>query len=144
MKPIKIWMEKDLTKLRQEEELLSRMVIRDIVIPIVEKITQQGFHDGFQRRIIQDPNLEDFLEEEMRRRFGVIGANECQHLREQLEEAKKNDPFAFEFLISQLLERYVRLAVKIRSAKKLKEPEKGPPDRFSELLRRKYTPYHHH
>jgi len=144
VKPIEIWMEKDLTELRQGEELLSRMVIRDIVIPIVEKIVQQGFYDGFQRRVIQDPDLEDFLEEEMRRRFGVIGANECQHLREQLEEARKNDPYAFEFLISQLLEKYVRLAVKIRSAKKLKEVEKGPPDRFSELLRRKHSPYHHH
>ena len=123
---------------------MSRRVIRDIVIPIVEKIMwQQRLYTGYRRPIVQDPNLEEFLEEEMRRRFGVIGANACQHLREKLEEAKKNDPYAFEFLISQLLEKYVKLATKIRSAKKLKKLEKGPPDRFLEL-RRKYNPYSHY
>jgi len=120
---------------------LSRKVIRDIVIPIVEKIMcQQRLYTGHSYQTIQDPNLEEFLEEEMRRHFGVIGANGCQHLREQLEEAKKNDPYAFEFLTSQLLEKYVKLAAKLRFAKKMKRLEEGPPDRFSEL-RRKHNPY---
>ena len=120
---------------------MSRTVIQDLVIPFVEKIIwQQRLWNTYRRAIIRDPTFEDFMEEELRRRFGVIGANDCQHLKEQLEEAKKNDPYAFEFLIKQLLEKYVKLAVKIRSAKKLKRVEKGPPDRFSEL-RRKYNPY---
>ena len=116
---------------------MSRRVIRDIVIPIVEKImSQQRFSTGFRHTIIRDPNLEEFLEEEIRRYFGVIGANECQHLREQLEEAKKNDPYSFEYLLRQLLNKYVKLATKIRHAEKLKKLEEGPPDRFSELRRR--------
>lgn len=120
---------------------MSRIVIRDIVIPIVEKIIwQQRLYSDFRRPIIRDPNFEDFLEEELRRRFGVIGANDCQHLREQLEEAKKNDPYAFEFLVKHLLEKYISLAIKIKSARKLKMLEKGLPDRFLEF-RRKYNPY---
>jgi hypothetical protein len=108
------------------------------VIPIIEKIIQQeGYYASYGSPIIQDQNLEEFLEEELRRRFGVIGANECQHLKEQLEQAKENDPYAFEFLIRELLNKYVKLIAKIRHAKKLKELEDGPPDRFSEL-RKKY------
>lgn len=114
---------------------MSRIVIRDIVIPIVERILwEQRHHTSFGHPIVQDQNFEEFIEEEMRRHFGVLGANDCQHLREQLEEAKKNDPYAFEYLLRQLVEKYVKLATKIRTAKKL---EDGPPDRFSEV-RKKY------
>ncbi len=108
---------------------MSRTVIRDIVIPIVERaIGEQGF--GGLGVSVQDPALEEFLEEAMRMHFGVIGANDCQHLREQLMEAIKNDPYAFEFLLKKLLEKYAKLAVKIRSAVNGKLTEKGPPDRF--------------
>jgi len=110
---------------------MSRLVIHDIVIPVVEKIMVQ---DSFARSfVIQDSRLEEFLEEEMRRHFGVIGANECQHLKEQLEEAKKNDPFAFEFLLSQLLKKYVRIELSIRHSERLRKLQEGPPDRFSDL-----------
>ena len=120
---------------------MSRRVIQDIVIPIVEKIMQQErYYGAYRRPVIRDSNLEEFLEEELRRYFGVIGASECQHLREQLEQAKKNDPYAFEFLIGQLLEKYVKLATKIRYAKKLRKLEEGPPDRFLEL-RKKRNPF---
>jgi hypothetical protein len=115
---------------------LSRQIIRDVVIPIVQRqMPSQEYHVG-PGPIIQDPILEEFLEEEMRKHFGVIGANECQHLKEQLEEAKKNDPYAFEFLVRQLVRKYVRLAVKIRTVRNLKESKEGPPDRFSDLRRR--------
>lgn len=114
---------------------MSRQIIRDIVIPIVAKImSEQGFLNW--RAQILDDQLEEFLEEEMRRRFAVSGANECQHLKEQLEEALKNDPYAFEFVAKRILEKYVKLAAKLRGAKRLEKLE-GPPDRFSEL-RRKY------
>jgi hypothetical protein len=113
--------------------ILSRIVIRDIVLPVVEKIMrEQKYYTGYGSGFIEDPRLEEFLQEEMRRHFGVIGANECQHLKEQLEEAKKNDPYAFEYLLKRLLDKYVKLSVKLRCAKK---SEKGPPDRFSELRR---------
>ena len=105
---------------------MSRTVIRDIVIPIVERIM---WSSRYPRRrygtpTVRDPHLEEFLEEMMRRHFGVIGANDCQHLKEQLEEAVRNDPYAFEHLIKKLLERYVKLATKLRSAKKLKKTKK--------------------
>lgn len=118
---------------------MSRVVIRDIVIPIVQKIMQQqGYYPGYRTPMIHDTNLEEFLEEELRRRFGVIGASDCQHLREQLEQAKKNDPYAFELTIGQLLEEYVKLATNLRYAERLKKLKEnaGPPDRFSELRRR--------
>ncbi len=122
---------------------MSRQVIRDIVIPIVERIMwQQRPYAHHMRPTILDESLEDFLEEEMRRHFGVMGANECQHLREQLEEAKKNDPYAFEYLTRQLLDRYVKLAARVRQARRAKKLKKGPPDRFSELWRRRYLSKH--
>jgi hypothetical protein len=107
-------------------------------MPIVSKImAEEGYFNPYEISDFRDELLEEFLEEELRRCFGVIGSNGCQHLKEQLEEAKKNDPYSFEFLIRQLIRKYVKLAVKVRSAKKLKETTEGPPDRFSEL-RRKY------
>jgi hypothetical protein len=126
---------------------LSRAVIRDIVIPIVERT--MWHNSSYARRratLIQDPNLEMFMEEEMRRYFGVIGANECQHLREQLEEAYKNDPYAFEQLVKHLLRKFVKLSIKVRSAKKSRESRElgrlreGPPDRFSEMDKRSNLP----
>ncbi len=118
---------------------MSRIVIRDIVMPIVEKIVmEQMRHAGYGHPIVQDASLEDFLEEEMRRHFGVIGANECQHLRDQLEEARKNDPYAFEFLLRRLVGQYVKLAARIRVTKERERLEKEPPDRFLEQLKRYY------
>lgn len=121
---------------------MSRMVIHDIVIPIVERIMQQHrLYGRLHRPIIHDPNLEEFLEEEMRRRFGVIGANDCQHLKEQLEEAKKNDPYAFKYLVERLLKKYVKLSTEIRRAERSKRILEGPPDRFSKLRKKYNSPY---
>ena len=107
------------------------------MIPIVSKIiVGDGYFNPYRPFDLRDDQLEEFLEEQMRRLFGVIGSNECQHLREQLEEAKRNDPYAFEHLARQLLEKYVKLVAKIRHAEKLKKPERGPPDRFSELRKK--------
>jgi hypothetical protein len=108
-------MEAKIEREKGEGSFLSRRIIQDIIIPIVEKIMRE------QRILIvpsqiRDSKLEEFLEEEMRRHFGVIGANECQHLREQLEEARKNDPDALEFLLKLLLEKYMKLASKLRQA----------------------------
>ena len=104
---------------------MSRTVIHDIVIPIVQRILWENrSHRGFGAPIVNDTRLEEFLEEEMRRHFGVMGANGCQHLREQLEEARKNDPYSFEQLVRRLLYQYVRLATKIRNAKKIKKNQK--------------------
>ena len=79
---------------------------------------RERYLTGYGLPVIRDPVFEEFLEEEMRRHFGVIGADGCQHFREQIEEAKRNDPYAFEHLIKRLLEKYVKLSTKIRNAKK--------------------------
>ena len=114
--------------------MVSRSVIHDIVIPVVSKIlSEQGYIAPYERSIIRDVHLEEFFEEEMRRHFGVIGSNGCQHLREQLEEGKKNDPYAFEHLVRRLLNKYIKLAAQVKYSKKFRQPEKGPPDRFSGL-----------
>lgn len=116
---------------------MSRQIINDVVIPIVSKVmVEDRYVSPHGMPDIRDPNLEEFLEEELRRLFGVIGANGCQHLKNQLEQAKKNDPFEFEQVIRQLLKKYVKLQVKMRRAKEMKELEKSPPDRFSEQRRR--------
>jgi hypothetical protein len=114
---------------------MSRTIIHTIVIPDILRIMVED--RALPSRApyeIRDENLEEFLEEEMRRAFGVIGANGCQHLEEQIKEAKKNDPFAYEELLRQLLKKYRRTAEKIRQAKKI--DAEGPPDRFSELRKR--------
>ena len=123
---------------------MSRSAIRAVVIPVVTKIMVEERHlNPHLRYDVRDEHLEEFLEEELRRRFGVIGSNGCQHLRQQLEQAKKNDPYAFEFTVKQLLKKYVNLAVKIRRAKKLKKIREGPPDRFKELReKRKLLDYY--
>ena len=113
---------------------MSRQIIRDIVIPIVTKIMRQdGYFYG--NPSLKDEKLEEFLEEQMRRMFGVIGANECQHLKEQLEEAKKNDPYAFEYVLRQVLQQYVKLQVKLRQAEEKQNGTEGPPDRFAQQRR---------
>ena len=117
---------------------MSRQIIHDVVIPIISVIMGD---DGYFNPIgvdIRDQQLEEFLEEELRRRFGVIGADDCQHLKEQLEQAKKNDPFEFNETLRLLLEKYVKLQARLRRAEKMKELEKGPPDRF--MLQRKKHP----
>lgn len=115
---------------------MSDQVIRDIVIPIVTKIMREdGYLTPYGRYTVRDEQLEKFLEEEMRRMFGVIGANGCQHLKEQLEEAMKNDPYAFEYVLRQVVQKYVKLQVKMRQMKKKQTGLEGPPDRFAEQRR---------
>ncbi len=101
------------------------MVIRDIVIPIVERMmgptVDYPRYMGHMTPIVQDAHLEEFLEEMMRWHFGVVGANDCQHLREQLEEALRNDPYSFELLIKRLLEEYTKMATRLREAEKPKK-----------------------
>jgi hypothetical protein len=106
-------------------------------MPIVSKImVEDGYLNSHRWFEIRDENLEEFLEEEMRKYFGVIGSNGCQHLKEQLEEAKKNDPFAFEYLLKQLLKKYAKLSINLRKFKKRENENQGPPDRFLEQWKR--------
>jgi hypothetical protein len=122
---------------------MSRQVIRDIAIPIVSKIlSEDRYLPTYRSFEVEDEHLEQFLEEEMRRRFGVVGANECQHLKEQLEEAKKNDPYEFEYVLRQLLRKYVKLQIKIRQAKKRQTNFEEVPDRFSEQRKRYNLLFH--
>jgi len=121
---------------------VSRTVIRDVVVPIISKIMrEEGYFSPYRHLRLEDTHLEEFMEEALRKRFGVIGANDCQHLKEQLEEANKNDPYSLEFLVKRLLKKYVKLSTKIRYAKRIKKVSKGPPDRFSRLRTSRYNPY---
>jgi hypothetical protein len=118
---------------------LSRTVIHDVVIPVVQRILWENrYHRGFGAPMVHDIRLEEFLEEEMRRHFGVMGADGCQHLREQLEEARKNDPYSFEQLVRRLLDQYVRLAAKIRGAKKIKKTQKESSDQTKKRKKNVY------
>lgn len=120
-----------------EVSRMSRTVIHDIVLPIVSRIMAEEGYFGSPRFVdIRDENLDEFLEEEMRRYFGVIGADGCQHLKEQLEEAKKNDPYAFEYLLRQLLKKYLKLSVKLKKSAKRETFLQGPPDRFAQQRKR--------
>lgn len=117
---------------------MSNQVIQDIVIPIVSRMMlEEGDFGPYGRPMVRDEQLEQFLEEEMRRMFGVIGADGCQHLREQLEQARKYDPYSFEYALRQLLRKYVKIQVKLRQQKKKQVILEGPPDRF-EAQRRAY------
>jgi hypothetical protein len=120
---------------------MSRIVIHDIVMPIVQKILQQTYSfPGYTHyATIRDIHLEEFLEEELRRHFGVIGANDCQHLREQLSEAKRNDPYSFNLLIRRLINRYVQLQTKLRLAKKLPKSRSRKQDTIEEKQQQKKT-----
>jgi hypothetical protein len=102
-------------------------------------MTDSGYFSPYGMLDIRDPRLEEYLEEQLRRRFGVIGADGCQHLKEQLEQAKKNDPYELDQLLKRLLEEYVKFEVKLRLLENQKRLEKGPPDRFMEQ-RKKYPP----
>jgi hypothetical protein len=114
---------------------MSRTIIHTIVIPdVLRVLVEDRVLPKWTPYEIRDENLEEFLEEEMRRAFGVIGANGCQHLEEQIKEAKKNDPFAYDELLRQLLKKYKRISEKMRQAKK--NDAQGPPDRFAELRKR--------
>ncbi len=118
---------------------MSRIVITDIVMPIVSRILNETDPVRFPRyAIVKDEDLEQYLEEEMKRWFGVIGADGCQHLREKLEDARRNDPSEFDNLLKELLTTYVKLQIKIRQAMMRKLEDDGPPDRFLQM-RRKYA-----
>jgi len=103
---------------------LSRQVIHDIVIPIVARILErERYISGFAG--IEDRNLEEFLEEELKFTFGLCGsARTCEKLKEALEQRLREDPKAVEVLIKHLVMKYVRLKTSIRT---------GPPDRFQKL-----------
>ncbi|NIQ06182.1 MAG: hypothetical protein GWO20_10795, partial [Candidatus Korarchaeota archaeon] len=48
---------------------MSRRVIQDIVIPIISKIMrEEGYFPSYTHLDIRDEHLEEFLEEEMRKR----------------------------------------------------------------------------
>lgn len=123
---------------------MSNQVIHDVVISIVSRIMIDGGYASSRGMLdIRDARLEEYLEEQLRRRFGVIGTNGCQHMKEQLDQAKKNDPYEFQQLLKRLLEEYVKLEVKLRRAEEEKKLENGPPDRFLEQ-RKKYPVLEYH
>ena len=100
---------------------MSRLVIHDIVIPIVARILErERYISGFS--VIEDRNLEEFLEEELKLTFSLCGsASFCEKLKEALEQRLREDPKAVEVLIKNLVMKYVKLKTAIKA---------GPPDRF--------------
>jgi hypothetical protein len=84
---------------------ISRRIIRDIIIPIVERMMSRDIGDAD----IRDPDLEKYLEDELRAMYGVAGGNNCELLRTVLEDARRRDSARFNETIKKLVQNYVRL-----------------------------------
>ena len=112
---------------------MSRKVIRDIVMPIIQKILNAyGVFDSGHHIDLQDESLEGFLEEELQKRFGIIGKEgNCEQLEQLLVEAKKSNPVEFELIIEQLLQKYIKLRLTINKIRNKKK--EGPPDRLKKM-----------
>jgi len=97
---------------------VSRRIIIDLIIPIVERMMSGITGDAD----IRDPHLEKFLEDELRAMYGVAGGNNCELLRTVLEDERKRDPTKFNAVIKKLIQKYVKLR---RAVKPDGEPVKS-------------------
>jgi hypothetical protein len=85
-----------------------------------------------------DETLVAFLEEQLTTIFGICGKRgKCEQLEKNIKEAKERNPSEFEALIDHLLQKYLKLQMKIREALKTKKEKlKAPPDRFLEQFKK--------
>ena len=116
---------------------MSRVVIHDLVIPIVIRLLNRMGAGIPSYAIPHDEALEDYLDEQLSVLLGVCGsADHYKELEKAIKEAKARDSEGFEMLIKQLLEKYIKLKTKLIQAFATRKERAGPPDRFKELRRR--------
>ena len=97
---------------------MSRKVIQDLIIPLVERIASK-LTGGMD---IRDPHLESYLEEQLKAIFGLAGSNSCPMLRTYLEDARRRDPQKFEDLIRRLVKDYFKLRTVVRPLEPVVSP----------------------
>ena len=96
---------------------MSRKVIHDIVIPIVQRLLSmnklygEAFSEHSHEVSIEDQRLEEFLEAQLIREFQVAGevGGRCAQLEFLIKEYMQRDPVGFEQLIERLLNLYIKL-----------------------------------
>ena len=96
---------------------MSRKVIHDIIIPIVQRLLSmnklygEAFSEGIHDVSIDDKNLEEFLEAQLIREFQVAGevGGRCAQLEFLIKEYMQRDPLGLEQLIERLLNLYIKL-----------------------------------
>lgn len=112
---------------------MSRKVIRDLIIPIVQKLMRSyGYFSGAHQIVLKDQRLEEYLEEQLSLYYGIIGKyGECEFLEQLLKEARQINPLEFELLIEQLVNQYITLRLQLEG-KEGKRTD-GPPDRLKTL-----------
>lgn len=133
---------------RKEVAKISRRVIHNVIIPILQKMLEKRRILGterYHRDVLDDPDLEDYLEVKLSALLGVIrkpDEGHCLTLEEAINTMIVTDPRGFNGLLWKLLEDYVREVLEKpeeeqeeevkRLLKKLRE-KRGPPDRLSKL-----------
>lgn len=124
---------------------MSRRIIRNIVIPILQRMLERHrILGGWHGDILGDERLEEWLEKRLSGFFGVQlqeREGHCLELEERISEALRSDPEGFRKLLEKLLADYVsetlRDVDKDEEVKRLLErlKERGPPDRLREQRR---------
>ncbi len=135
---------------------MSRLVINDLVLPVVIRILGRNGVNVPSYADIRDDTLLNYLEEECAKNFGIRGqAGDCPDLRRALDEAIARDPQGFEEYIKIVLNRYIALRVDLAKSVKVTDEQKArvikqiicgegsgsnddlsPPDRFTEFRKR--------
>jgi hypothetical protein len=143
---------------------MSRMIITDLVLPIVmRELNKKGANIPSYAEV-QDNQLIEYLESELMVHFSICGSKDhCKDLESAIKEVLQRDRESFTEYIKFLLNKYINLKIMMAGMQKI-DPKKitteqaikmvigergngmttpewrtfgdAPPDRFSEFHRR--------
>ena len=92
---------------------MSRKVIQDIIMPIVQKLLADQYGGPFSDRDvnIQDKQLLEFLESQLTRMYSLAGeiGGRCSQLESILKELQKTNPDHLREIVERLLNLYIKL-----------------------------------